>query len=223
MCKSQGNFGASGARSFRDRARRGAGVSLQQGKKQGRRKFSRGIEADCHLRLPRIKCRELAPKSRRISMRSVRRRDGGSLRQVPFRDGLRGPIFKLQALRLSRSQSYYARSVTGRAIAKMALHGFAHIGAQFGQRIGLGEDVVSQRCGRIAAIGLVFVHFKYDFRVQRAFSGCVQVSLLPAKALPECDFRYFSNSSASYFPGNAQYQAITHGRYFAVCGDLPEL
>jgi hypothetical protein len=37
-----------------------------------------------------------------------------------------------------------------------------------------------------------------------------------AKALPECDFRYRSNSSALYLSAKARYQVNSHGRYFAV-------
>jgi hypothetical protein len=44
-----------------------------------------------------------------------------------------------------------------------------------------------------------------------------------ANALPECDFKYFSNSSALYLLGKAEYQANFHGANFAVCVDLPAL
>src|SRR5450432_4932904 len=44
-----------------------------------------------------------------------------------------------------------------------------------------------------------------------------------ANARPEWDLRYFSNSSALYLSGKAQYQTNSQGLNFAVCVDLPEL
>ncbi len=44
-----------------------------------------------------------------------------------------------------------------------------------------------------------------------------------ANALPEWDFRYFSNSSALYLSGKAQYQTNSHGANLAVWVDLPLL
>ena len=49
------------------------------------------------------------------------------------------------------------------------------------------------------------------------------VSRLRAKALPECDFRYFSNSSALSFAGKAEYQMSSQGMNLAVCVDFPAL
>jgi hypothetical protein len=48
-------------------------------------------------------------------------------------------------------------------------------------------------------------------------------SLLLANALPECDFRYLSNSNALYLSENAEYQINSHGMNLAVCADLPAL
>jgi hypothetical protein len=44
-----------------------------------------------------------------------------------------------------------------------------------------------------------------------------------ANARPDCDLRYFSNSSALYLSGKAQYQTNFQGLNFAVCVDLPAL
>jgi hypothetical protein len=44
-----------------------------------------------------------------------------------------------------------------------------------------------------------------------------------AKALPEWDFRYFSNPKALYLSGKAEYQTNSHGINFDVCADLPAL
>jgi hypothetical protein len=44
-----------------------------------------------------------------------------------------------------------------------------------------------------------------------------------ANARPECDFRYFSNSSALYLSGKAQYQINSQGLNLEVCADLPAL
>ena len=44
-----------------------------------------------------------------------------------------------------------------------------------------------------------------------------------AKALPECDFKYFSKASALYLSGKAQYQTNSQGLNLAVCVDLPAL
>src|SRR5438105_8162172 len=44
-----------------------------------------------------------------------------------------------------------------------------------------------------------------------------------ANARPEWDLRYFSNSSALYLSGKAQYQTNFQGLNFAVCVDLPTL
>ena len=42
-------------------------------------------------------------------------------------------------------------------------------------------------------------------------------------ARPECDFKYFSNSSAFYLSGKAQYQSNSQGENLDVCDDLPAL
>ncbi len=44
-----------------------------------------------------------------------------------------------------------------------------------------------------------------------------------AKALPECDFKYLSNSKALYLSWKAQYQTNSHGVNFSVCDDFPAL
>jgi len=44
-----------------------------------------------------------------------------------------------------------------------------------------------------------------------------------ANARPEWDLRYFSNASALYLSGNAQYQINSQGLNLAVCVDLPAL
>jgi hypothetical protein len=44
-----------------------------------------------------------------------------------------------------------------------------------------------------------------------------------ANARPEWDLRYFSNSSALYLSGKAQYQTNSQGLNLAVCVDLPAL
>src|SRR5229473_3215998 len=44
-----------------------------------------------------------------------------------------------------------------------------------------------------------------------------------ANARPEWDLRYFSNSSALYLSGKAQYLTNSQGLNFAVCVDLPAL
>ena len=56
---------------------------------------------------------------------------------------------------------------------------------------------------------------------QRAVRG--YKSLFLAKALPEWDFRYFSNCSALYLSGKAEYQTNSQGTNLAVCLDLPAL
>src|ERR1700680_2352713 len=53
--------------------------------------------------------------------------------------------------------------------------------------------------------------------------GIKHQSRLFANARPEWDLRYFSNSSALYLSGNAQYQTNFQGLYFAVWVDLPAL
>ena len=50
-----------------------------------------------------------------------------------------------------------------------------------------------------------------------------QINLFFAKALPECDFKYLSNSKALYLSGNAEYQTSFQGMNLAVCLDLPAL
>jgi hypothetical protein len=44
-----------------------------------------------------------------------------------------------------------------------------------------------------------------------------------AKARPECDFKYRSNSRALYLSGKAQYQTNSQGTNFAVWADFPAL
>src|SRR6267378_3791788 len=44
-----------------------------------------------------------------------------------------------------------------------------------------------------------------------------------ANARPEWDLRYFSNASALYLSGKAQYHTNSQGLNLAVCVDLPEL
>jgi hypothetical protein len=44
----------------------------------------------------------------------------------------------------------------GRAFFKVAAHGVAHGGAEFGQTIGLGEDLLAQRPCDVAAFGGFF-------------------------------------------------------------------
>jgi hypothetical protein len=53
--------------------------------------------------------------------------------------------------------------------------------------------------------------------------GITHQSRFFANARPEWDLRYFSNSSALYLSGKAQYQTNSQGLNFAVCVDLPEL
>jgi len=50
-----------------------------------------------------------------------------------------------------------------------------------------------------------------------------QISLFLAKALPEWDFKYLSNSNALYLSGNAEYHSRIQGANFAVWLDLPAL
>jgi len=53
--------------------------------------------------------------------------------------------------------------------------------------------------------------------------ACYPQNLLFAKALPDPDLRYFSNSAAFDSLEKAMYVTMFQGLYFEVCGDRPSL
>lgn len=59
------------------------------------------------------------------------------------------------------------------------------------------------------------------FAVQAFLS--LSTKCLFLNAIPECDFKYFSNSAALFLPGNAQKKTILIGPLFFVYGQIPFL
>ncbi len=89
------------------------------------------------------------------------------------------------------------------------------MGAESGFRLRAAMNGPSARLYAFQETGSDFIAFDR--------SGWDKISLFFAKALPEWDFRYLSNSSALYLSGKAEYQINSQGMNLAVWLDFPEL